>query len=172
MKKIFLVLALTVSLFSSEYIVDKEYSSIKFEASKMLFVGVNGEFTNFTGTVDVANDKLTNINGLVSITSINKNDEERDEHLKEEDYFFISIFPNIKFISKSISTENIKALITIKGIEKELDFKVSQLSISDKNVSFTLSSIVDRQDFMLNGSMSAIIADKVNVVAKIIANRN
>jgi polyisoprenoid-binding protein YceI len=79
-------------------IVDKEYSSIKFEASKMLFVDVNGEFTNFSGTINVENNKLTNINGLVSIGSINTNDDERDDYLKADDYFFISKFPNTNII--------------------------------------------------------------------------
>lgn len=171
MKKIFLVIVLTISLFSSEYIVDKEHSSIKFEASKMLFVGVDGEFTNFGGKINVENNKLTNINGLVSINSINSSDDERDEHLKANDYFFVSKFPNIKFTSKTISDKNVKASISIKGIEKELIFKVSKLSVSDKNVSFTLNSVVNRQDFMLNGSMSAIMADNVHVIAKIIANK-
>jgi len=171
MKKIFLTVALAVSLFSSEYIVDKEYSSIKFEASKMMFVGVDGEFSNFSGSIDVEGDKLTNIDGVVSIDSINTQDTERDDHLKADDYFHTVKFPNIIFKSNTITDDTVIATVSMKGITKELTFKISELSISEKNVTFKLTSTVDRQQFMLNGSMSAIMADNIDVIATIVANK-
>lgn len=172
MKKIFLTIALAVSLFSSEYIVDQKYSSIKFEASKMLFVGVDGEFSNFFGRLNVIGGKLSNIDGTISINSINTKNTERDDHLKADDYFHMIKFPNVKFKSNEIINDIVKANITIKGITKEHTFKISNLSISNKNVSFKLTSTVDRQEFMLNGSMSAIMADNVDVIANIVANKN
>jgi len=171
MKKIFLTIALAVTLFSSEYIVDKEYSSIKFEASKMLFVGVDGEFNEFSGTIDIKGNKLTKIDGVVSIDSINTEDTERDDHLKADDYFHMIKFPNVEFKSTLITDDIVKANITIKGITKELTFEISELSISKKNVTFKLTSTVDRQEFMLNGSMSVIMADNVDVIANIVATK-
>ena len=169
MAKIFLTVALVLSLFSSEYMVDKKDSSIKFEASKMLFVSVDGEFSDFSGLVIVENNKLTKIDGLVSVDSINTVNQERDDHLKADDYFHIAKFPNIVFKSNTIVDDVVKAKVSIKGVIKELDFKISELSISNKNVTFKLASTVDRQEFMLNGSMSAIIADNVDVIANIVA---
>ena len=171
MKKIFLTIALAVTLFSSEYIVDKEYSSIKFEASKMLFVSVDGEFSEFSGTIDIKGNKLTKIDGVVSIDSINTEDTERDDHLKADDYFHMIKFPNVEFKSTLITDDIVKANITIKGITKELTFEISELSISKKNVTFKLTSTIDRQEFMLNGSMSAIMANNVDVIANIVATK-
>ena len=171
MKKIFLTIVLAMSLFSSEYIVNKEFSSIKFEASKMMFVGVDGEFSDFSGSVDVEDDKLIKINGIVSIDSINTKDQERDDHLKADDYFHIVKFPNIVFKSNTIIDDIIRATVSMKGIEKELEFKISELSISNKIVSFKLTSTIDRQQFMLNGSMSVIMADNVNVITNIVATK-
>jgi polyisoprenoid-binding protein YceI len=171
MKKIFLTIALAISLFSSEYIVNKEHSSIKFEASKMLFIGVDGEFSDFNGLIDVNNNKLTKIDGIVSIDSINTKDKKRDEHLKVDDYFQMMKFPNIVFKSNAITDDIVKATLSIKGIKKDLSFKISELSVSNKNVTFKLTSTINRQEFMLNGSMSAIIANNVDVIASIVATK-
>ena len=170
MKKIFLTIALALSLFSSEYAVDTKESNIKFEASKFMFVGVSGEFTNFSGTITLDDkNQLSSINGVVSVISINTEDEERDTHLKEDDYFFADKFPKIIFTSNKIEGETVNALVNIKGIEKEVVFKVNTLNVSSNKVSFTLSSTVDRQEFMLNGSMSAVMSDNVDVIASITA---
>ena len=169
MKKILLIIALAISLFSSEFIVDKEYSSIKFEASKFMFVGVSGEFSNFSGTITLDDNKLSKVDGIVSIASIDTQDEERDEHLRADDYFYETKFPNIVLTSKTIEKDVLKATVNIKGIEKELLFKISDFFVSANTISFTLTSIVDRQEFMLNGSMSSVMSDNVDVVANITA---
>lgn len=172
MKKILLIIAMVISLFSSEYKVDKDYSSIKFEVSKMLFVSVNGEFSQFNGTIKLDKDnKLSQINGLITIDSINTKDVQRDEHLKEHDYFHILKFPNIVFRSNTIIDNILKAKVNIKGIEKELDFKISDFELNKNSVTLTLSSTINRQDFMLNGSMSAVISDNVDVTAIIHATK-
>ncbi len=172
MKNIFFTIALALSLFSSEYVVDKEYSTIKFDASKMLFIGVSGEFSNFSGTITVdEQNKLSKIDAVVSIDSINTEDQERDDNLKSDDYFHALKFPNIEFSSTNIIDDTVKATVTIKGITKELSFKISDIEVSSNNLSFTLTSVVDRQQFMLNGSMSAIMSDNIDVTAKIIANK-
>ncbi len=128
MKKVFLTIAFAISLFSNEYNVDKDYSSIKFEVSKLLFIGVDGEFSEFSGRVKLDNNnKLSQIDGRVSINSINTQDEERDNHLKADDYFNVSGFPSIIFKTHEITDDIVKAMVSIKGIEKELTFKISEL---------------------------------------------
>ncbi|WP_419777471.1 YceI family protein [Malaciobacter marinus] len=170
MKKILLIAVLAISLFSSEYKVDKDYSSIKFKANKMLFVGVEGEFSQFSGIIKIdENNKLSNIDGKVSVNSINTEDIDRDEHLKADDYFNIIEFPNILFKSISITENTVKAMVSIKGIKKELTFNISEINVSEKSVSFKLSSIIDRQQFMLNGSKSGLFADNIELTANLIA---
>ena len=170
MKKIFLIAGLVVSLFSSEYKVDKDNSNIKFNVTKMLFVGVEGEFSNFSGTINVdKNNKLVKIDGLVSIESINTEDVDRDNHLKAGDYFNVVKFPSIVFKSNIIHEDMVKAKVSIKGIEKELSFKITDLLVSSSSISFKLSSVIDRQQFMLNGSKSGLFSDDIEVTANLVA---
>ena len=171
MKKIFLVLALSLSLFASQYKVNKEKSSINFHATKFIFVGVSGTFSNFAGTVTIDNKKLSKINGVIFVNSINSKEKRRDDHLKADDYFNVAKFPKILFDSTSIKGNSVKAIVNIKGIKKELSFKISKLSIVGNDVKFTLTSTVDRQNFMLNGGMSGVINDNVEVTANISASK-
>lgn len=169
-KKILLTVLLAVSLVSSEYKVDKDYSNIRFKVSKLLFIGVDGEFLEFSGTIKVdEHNKLSTIDGIVSINSINTKDKKRDEHLKADDYFNIVKFPNIIFKTNSINDNIVKALVSIKGIEKELSFKLSSLFVSKDYVSFKLSSTVNRHQFMLNGSKSGLFSDNIEVTANLVA---
>jgi polyisoprenoid-binding protein YceI len=168
MKKLFLLVLSTVSLFSSEFIVNKDSSYIKFEVSKMFFIGVTGEFREFSGSIELnSNGKLSQINGLVSISSIDTDDKKRDKHLQADDYFHIVKFPNIVFKSNKIYNNSLKATISIKGVEKEVSFQLDEFESSKNRVSFELSSTMNRQDFMLNGSMSSLISDDVYITAKI-----
>lgn len=170
MKKFILLVAFALSLYSNEFKVDKEKSDIQFSASKFLFVGVEGKFTNFSGNISTnEKNEISSIDALIVINSINTEDEERDEHLKANDYFNIEMFPKIVFKSKSIKDNIVKAEISIKGIKKDLDFKINEIKVNGKEITFSLESVINRQDFMLNGSMSAVIADNVDINASITA---
>lgn len=172
MKNIILTILLSIALFSSEYIVDSDKSSIRFEASKFLFVGVDGLFKKFSGTIQVdENSNISLVNGIVFSNSIDTKNLKRDDNLRADDYFNIVKFPNIVFISNEIGKDTIKAKVSIKGIQKELIFKISEFELKDSIVKFKLSSVVDRQDFMLNGSLSSLIANNVEVFADIIATK-
>jgi polyisoprenoid-binding protein YceI len=70
MKKIMAILLMAVMAFGVELTVDKKVSSIDFEATEMFFIGVDGKFSNFSGTISVKGDTVTAINGKVAVLSI------------------------------------------------------------------------------------------------------
>lgn len=171
MKSLLVLIALVALLFASEYRVNQEESSIVFKASKFLVVGVEGQFSEFSGSVVLTQDGVQKIEGLVAISSLSTQNQKRDDHLKSDDYFNAAEFSNIEFYSDKIADGIVKAKVSIKGITKELDFKITKSELHAKSIVFTLTSIVDRQDFGLNGFMSSMIADDVEVIAKIVAYR-
>lgn len=161
------------AVLASGYTVDRSSSHIKFKVNKFMFVGVTGEFSKFNGSVEIdENSNINTINATVDINSIDTGDEGRDAHLKEADYFHVESFPYITFNSSLIRKETIEAVVSIKGIQKTLTFKISDIEITDSKVMFKLTSEVDRHAFMLNGLMSEVISDNVDVYAYIVAYRN
>lgn len=168
MKKILFTIFFATSLFASTYKVDTKNSNITFEASKFLFVSVEGGFENFSGTIKTDdNDQLRDVLGVVSVGTINTEDEKRDTHLKEEDYFNALKYPTINFSSINIQKGYIEANVSIKDISKKLVFKIDNLEISKDNLLIKLHATVNMDDFGLNGSMSGVISNEIDVFANI-----
>jgi len=173
MKKIMLILIAAVNIFAASYTVEESSSSIKFEANKFMFVGVSGEFEKFSGKVVLDEElNLVSLNGKIKIESINTNDLKRDIHLIEDDYFYAENFPYIDVNSLQVKGNIIEVSTTIKGITKVLNFSVDKIKVENSRLVLELSSVVDRQEFMLNGSMSAVISDDVNVKVQLVAYKS
>lgn len=170
MNKIILMLVASINIFAATYTVEDSSSQIKFEASKFMFVGVEGKFEKFSGKVVLDDEfNLVSINGKIKIGSINTEDVKRDTHLKEDDYFYTDKFPYINIKSMTVNGNLIEISTTIKGITKVLNFNIDGVKVENSRLVLELSSVVDRQDFMLNGSMSSVISDDVNVKVKLVA---
>jgi len=154
------------------YRVAKDSSKVTFKATKIYLATVQGSFTEFSGTIELnKSGKLSSIEGVISVNSINTNDKERDEKLLGPGYFNSKKFTEITFRSKAVTKSSIKATLSIKGIEKDLDFQIEEFAANENQVHFTLSSVVNKEEFSLNGFMSLLIFNDIEVYAKIVATR-
>ena len=171
MKILTTILFLAVMAFGAELKVDSKSSFIGFEATKMLFVGVDGNFSQFNGTIDVENEKVTAINGVIKVLSIDTDDAKRDDHLLSSDFFNAVKFNKITFVSTKVTADEVTADVTIKNITKSLTFAMEQVKVSASGVEIKLTAVVDRTEFDIdNNFMSMMIFDNIDVSATLIAN--
>ena len=169
MKKIIGLLLLAVMAFGVELPVDEKASNIKFEATKMLFVGVDGNFSNFSGSISVEGDKITSINGVIKVLSLDTDNAKRDDHLLSSDFFDTTKFEDIIFKSTKVTYENVVADITIKGITKSVTFEMEKVSVSEKSANIKLTAVVDRTEFDIdNNFMSMMIFDNIDVTSHLV----
>ena len=170
MKRIAAILLMAVMAFGAELRVDEKASSINFEATKMLFIGVDGNFSNFSGSIDVEGNTIKSINGVIKVLSIDTDDAKRDDHLLSSDFFNAVAFKEIVFKSTSIEGDTVVADITIKNITKPVKFTMEQVAVSEKSVNIKLSAVVDRTEFDIdNNFMSMMIFDNIDVTSTLIA---
>ena len=170
MKMIITLLLLAVMGFSAELKVDTKDSSIDFEATKMMFIGVDGNFSNFSGSITVKGDTITSIDGVIKVISLDTDNTRRDDHLLSSDFFDETRFSKIVFKSTKIGNGEVVADITIKDITKPVTFKMQELFVSEKSVKIKLSAVVDRTEFDIDNSfMSSIINDDIDVTALLVA---
>ena len=170
MRKIAAMLLIAVMAFGVELSVDEKASSINFEATKMLFVGVDGNFSDFSGTISVEGDRVTAINGVIKVLSIDTDDKKRDDHLLSSDFFDETSFDKIIFKSTQITDGNVVADITIKNITKSVSFEMEPIDVSEKNVNIKLTAVVDRTEFDIdNNFMSMMIFNNIDVTSILIA---
>jgi len=78
-------------------------------------------------------NELVKFEGTINPASVKSDSGGLDNHLKNEDFFNINVFPKISAVSTSIDKENgeITGDLTFLGITKELAFPAS---ITDKSV--------------------------------------
>ncbi len=112
--------------------IDSNHSKVRFSVSHLVVSEVDGNFKVFDGSFTTNGDDFENASVLFSIdaNSINTENEDRDAHLKAEDFFYTEKYPTINFESKSFSktgdnTYELKGLLTMRGVTKEVTLDVS-----------------------------------------------
>ena len=80
---------------------DPMHSELGFKIKHMMLTNVSGSFTKFNVKVDTNGDDFASakIAASIDVASINTNNEQRDTHLRNADFFEVESHPNIEFIS-------------------------------------------------------------------------
>jgi polyisoprenoid-binding protein YceI len=121
---IFLILVAT-SFTGVAQNINREQSEVTFKIKNLWVNTVNGTFDGLQVNLSFNPDDLgsSSFNVCIDAASIETGIEKRDEHLRSEDFFHVSKYPEICFVSNSVSkTESgykTTGLLKMHGIEKE-----------------------------------------------------
>jgi len=71
------------------YKIDAAHSEITFKVKHLMITNVTGSFTKFDATLESSKEGFTDakISFNADVTSISTNNEQRDGHLKSDDFF-------------------------------------------------------------------------------------
>ncbi len=189
MKKIIiLTLAMTLSIFTfaqnTSWVFDKSHSNVRFAVSHMVISEVEGNFGDFTGEVTTMGDDFENakIKFTIKVASIDTEDEKRDDHLRNEDFFDVTKYPEIKFESTKMTKVDdnkykLTGKLTMLDVTKEvtLDVKYGG-TINDQwgntKAGFKVKGTIDRTDWGLkyNSVMDTgglMIGEEIDIVCNI-----
>ena len=144
------------ALFAGTYNVDASHSNVGFKVKHMMISNVVGKFDKFDGTFeyDEKTKTLKSLVGNIDVNSINTENEKRDAHLKDSDFFAAKEFNNIKFVLSKVEGDKAFGKLTIRGITKdvELDFE-NNGTVKDPwgntRVGLALSGKINRMDYGL-----------------------
>lgn len=135
--------------------IDGAHSEIGFKVRHMMITNVNGIFNTYTATMaaDAADFSDAEISFEADIDSVSTRNEQRDGHLKGEEFFNAAQFPKINFKSTSFNKTGdglytMKGMFNMHGVEKEVSM----------NVEFT-GTVVDpwgqvKSGFEITGSLN------------------
>ena len=182
-------LALLVSsLFAEAFTLDEGHSKVAFSVTHMMISSVEGSFKEYSATIDFDAQKSTfnTLSATIAAKSINTENEKRDAHLRDPDFFDVAKYPNITFVMdryepKSKTEGKMYGKLTMLSTTKDvvLDTEIKGL-ITDPwgntRLGFELSGKVNRKDFGLNWNKAldaggVFVGDEVKLRAIIQAKK-
>lgn len=168
MKKIKIALVLFTSMtLSFSSFAQKTIASVDFKI-RNLGISVDGRFNTSSITTNFTNPDYTqwSLSGSVETKSINTDNNKRDKHLKEEDFFDVDTYPQITleathFKKVSENKYDVTADLTIKGTTKTIVIPVEIIGNAN---SFKLRSNfeINRRDYDVGGG-SLILSNTVKI---------
>ncbi|MGN6435000.1 MAG: YceI family protein [Agriterribacter sp.] len=179
MKHLLLIILFAASVFSasSQHFVPKDDgSAIKFKI-RNFGINVDGSFKGLSGKIMFNPDSLAVSHFDVSIqtNTINTGIDQRDSHLQQEEYFDVSKYPTIHFISTKITPSTSKEFLfvfgklTIKGVTKEISFPFKVTPQGDDYL-FEGEFTLDRRDYNVGGG-SITMSDKATVYLSVLGKK-
>jgi len=141
--------------------IDKAHSKVMFSVTHLVISEVTGEFKDFTGSIESSKDDFTDakIDFTVLVNSVNTDSEQRDKHLKSDDFFNAEKYPQITFKGKSLKKvkgNNYKLTgdFTIRDVTKQVTLDVVYNgSVKDPwgntKAGFKIIGNIDRFDYNL-----------------------
>lgn len=187
MKKLLAVLTTVIALAApllaqaATWTIDPEHSNIGFKVRHLMVSNVKGHFDKFTGTVDINEKDITKSKVDVSIdtASINTNVQKRDEHLRSADFFDVSKYPSMTFVSKKVAKAGKGKLkvtgdLTLHGVTKEVVLDVEGPAKESKDPwgnirsGAVASTKINRKDFGLTWNAAletggVVVGDEVTI---------
>ena len=168
-------LALATVANAETFTVDTGHAEIGFAVKHMMVSNAKGKFNTFEGTLDydIATKTLKSVQGSIETASIDTNNEKRDGHLKNEDFFNVAQFPKMTFKSTSVkktgeNTFEVTGRLNVLGIDREVVGPVTITGPVDgrrgaKLIGIESNTVLNRRDLGISHSPAAVIADEVKV---------
>lgn len=141
--------------------IDHAHSNVTFEVGHMVISTVTGKFQEFDGDIKSDKEDFSDAKASFTIqaTSVNTNNEKRDNHLRSDDFFNVEIYPEITFVGKKLTHESGKKYklvgdIGMHGVTKEVELDVKfNGTVKDPwggtRAGFKVSGELNREDFGL-----------------------
>ncbi|WDF67388.1 YceI family protein [Sphingobacterium oryzagri] len=141
--------------------LDNAHSAIEFKVKHMMISTVKGFFQDFNISMSGDPEDISTASIRISIasSSINTKSEQRDEHLRSEDFFNSASFPEITFDSTGITKVKddeyeVTGNLTVKDITKPATFHVEYGGQAtdpwgNQKVGFAFNGAINREAFGL-----------------------
>ncbi len=162
--------------------LDKSHTEILFSVKHLVISEVGGKFKDFDGELKKSGDDFdgSDIQFSALVESINTDNEQRDGHLKSDDFFNAAEYPELKVNGKLVKNGSgyvLKGEMTIRDVTKPIAFEVQYNgTVTDPwgntKAGFKITGSINRFDYGLkwNALMEAggaVVDEKINIVCNV-----
>jgi len=167
---------------TTKWTLDAIHSELGFKVKHLMISNVKGVFNNFD--VQVEGEDFTNseIRVTVDASSISTSNTDRDNHLKNPDFFDVENHPELTFQGTSLEQVDddeyqLKGILTIRGISREVVLDVEFGGMmkdpwGNQKAGFSVSGKINRKEFGLNWNATleaggVMVGDEVKLNAEV-----
>jgi polyisoprenoid-binding protein YceI len=169
---------------TTKWTLDPAHSEITFKVKHLMISTVSGRFNSFDVTATTEGDNFSKVNAVdasIDVSSIDTNNEQRDGHLKSDDFFSVANHNHINFKSTKLELNGeegkLTGDLTIKGITKPVVLNVEAGGVvvdpyGQTKAGFTVTGKISRKEFGLTWSAvteagSVVVGDDIRFNAEI-----
>jgi polyisoprenoid-binding protein YceI len=175
----FLAAGMLTAAAGEVYKIDTSHAEIGFAVRHLGLSKVKGKFDKFSGSVTLDGNRLIAAEAKVEAASINTNDQKRDDHLRNEDFFAVDKHSAITFASTKVEGNKLHGNLTILGITKPVVLDIAITGPIDhpfvqggKKIGLSATGKIDRFDFGLTwNKMPGAIGKEVEIVVDLEADK-
>ena len=178
--------ATTLADLSGTYALDPAHTRVGFVARHAMVTKVRGQFTEFEGAavVDAGDFAASTVQLTIQAASIDTRNDQRDGHLRSNDFLAPEEFPQITFVSTAVSTTGPTSFevvgdLTIKGVTNSVtipfEFEGAATDpFGNERVGFEGSVVINRKDYGVNWNAAletggVLVSEKITLEFEISA---
>jgi polyisoprenoid-binding protein YceI len=169
---------------TTKWVIDPSHSEVQFKVKHLMVTTVTGHLTSFSGAVETSTEDFSDakISFTADLNSFTTGSEQRDQHLKGEDFFETAKFPELRFESTNFlknadGTYRLKGMLSIRGVSKEVELTTEFGGLikdpwGNKKAAFNLSGKISRKEFGLVWNVvteggGVLVSDEVKLLAEV-----
>ncbi len=166
--------------------IDASHSRMGFVARHAMVTKVRGSFNSFEGSAVVTDGDLSGSSATVTIdaNSIDTRNEQRDGHLRSNDFFDMENYPTITFTSTGVEATSaaeftVTGDLTIKGVTREVSIPftfegAANDPFGNLRAGFEGSTVINRKDFGIEWNAAletggVLVSEKITLEIEISA---
>lgn len=160
--------------------IDPAHAMVEFRARHMIVSNVTGKFDHFDASAETEGDSMEDakITFTAETASVNTGTEQRDNHLRSDDFFNAEKYPELKFVSTSFKKVKgdiyqLKGNLTIRDFTKPITLDVEyggevKDPYGNQRRGFTVTGKINRKDFGLKYNAlleagGAVVSDEIKI---------
>ena len=170
----------TLSDLSGSYVIDPGHTRIGFVARHAMVTKVRGSFNEFEGSGVIDGTDFTKSTGQLTIqaASIDTRNEQRDAHLRSNDFLAMEEYPQITFVATDVrqtgaTTLELTGDLTIRGVTNSvtIPFQFEGAAtdpFGNLRVGFEGSTVINRKDYGITWNAAletggVLVSDKITL---------
>ena len=147
---------------TTKWVLDPTHSELGFKIKHLMISSVSGSLKSFQAEVETEGADFTtsHISLSADMASISTNNDQRDAHLRNSDFFEVEKYPELKFTSTKLEkidsdTFALFGDLTLKGVTRPVKLNVEFNGVAKdpwggERAGFVVTGKINRSDWNIN----------------------